>query len=47
MDAVRAGLTQKWSNGPVERFVHKLKLLKCQGYGRAGFDLLRARVRAA
>ena len=28
MDAVRAGLTQKWSNGPVERFVHKLKLLK-------------------
>jgi transposase len=28
MDAVRAGLTQKWSNGPVERFAHKLKLLK-------------------
>ena len=28
MDAVRVGLTQKWSNGPVERFVHKLKLLK-------------------
>ena len=28
MDAVRAGLTQKWSNRPVERFVHKLKLLK-------------------
>jgi transposase len=47
MDAVRAGLTQKWSNEPVERFVHKLKLLKRQGYGRAGFDLLRARVRAA
>jgi len=31
LDAVRAGLTQKWSNGPVEGFVHKLKLLKRQG----------------
>ena len=45
--AVRAGLTKSWSNGPVERFVHKLKLLKRQGYGRAGFELLRARVLAA
>jgi transposase len=32
--AVRAGLTEEWSNGPVEGFVHKLKLLKRQGYGR-------------
>ena len=47
LDAVRAGLTEKWSNGPVEGFVHKLKLLKRQGYGRAGFDLLRARMLAA
>ncbi len=39
--AVRAGLTEEWSNGPVEGFVHKLKLLKRQGYGRAGFDLLK------
>ena len=45
--AVRAGLTEEWSNGPVEGFVHKLKLLKRQGYGKAGFDLLRARVLAA
>ena len=45
--AVRAGLTETWSNGPVEGFVHKLKLLKRQGYGRAGFDLLRARMLAA
>ena len=45
--AVRAGLTEEWSNGPVEGFVHKLKLLKRQGYGRAGFDLLRARMLAA
>ena len=47
LDAVRAGLTQEWSNGPVEGFIHKLKLLKRQGYGRAGFELLRARMIAA
>jgi transposase len=47
LPAVRAGLTEEWSNGPVEGFVHKLKLLKRQGYGRASFDLLRARMLAA
>jgi transposase len=47
LDAVRAGLTETWSNGPTEGFVHKLKLLKRQGYGRASFDLLRQRVLAA
>jgi transposase len=47
LDAVRAGLTETWSNGLVEGFVNKLKLLKRQGYGRAGFDLLRARTLAA
>lgn len=47
LDAVKAGLAESWSNGPVEGFVHKLKLLKRQGYGRAGFDLLRARMLAA
>lgn len=45
--AVEAGLTEPWSNGPVEGFVHKLKLLKMQGYGSAGFDLLKARMLAA
>jgi len=45
--AVRAGLTEEWSNGPVEGFIHKLKLLKRQGYGRADFDLLKARTLAA
>jgi transposase len=44
--AVRAGLTEKWSNGPVEGFVNKLKLVKRQGHGRAGSGLLRARVLA-
>jgi transposase len=47
LDAVRAGLTEEWSNGWVEGFIHKLKLLKRQGYGRAGFELLRARMLAA
>jgi transposase len=46
-EAVRAGLTEVWSNGPTEGFVHKLKLLKRQGYGRAGFDLLRQRILCA
>lgn len=47
LSAVRAGLTESWSTGPVEGFVTKLKLLKRQGYGRANFDLLRARALAA
>jgi transposase len=47
LDAVRAGLTEEWSNGPVEGFVTKLKLLKRQGYGRANLDLLKARTLAA
>lgn len=42
--AVRAGLRETWSNGPTEGFVHKLKLVKRQAYGRAGFALLRQRV---
>jgi transposase len=41
--AVRAGLTLPWSNGPVEGAVNRLKLIKRSGYGRAKFDLLRAR----
>jgi transposase len=47
LPAVRAGLTEEWSNGPVEGFITKLKLIKRQGYGRANFDLLRARALAA
>jgi transposase len=42
--AVRAGLTLPWSNGPVEGQITRLKLLKRQGYGRAGFPLLRQRL---
>ena len=43
--AVTAGLTLPWSNGPVEGHINRLKLLKRQGYGRAGVGLLRQRVR--
>ena len=45
--AVTAGLTLEWSNGPVEGQITRLKLLKRQGYGRAGFPLLRQRLRQA
>jgi transposase len=45
--AVAAALDQPWSTGPVEGQITRLKLIKRQGYGRAGFDLLRARVLAA
>jgi transposase len=41
LSAVTAGLTLEWSNGVTEGHVHRLKLLKRQGYGRAGFALLR------
>ena len=43
-DAVKTGLTLEWSQGAVEGHVHRLKLIKRQAYGRAGFDQLRKRV---
>jgi transposase len=42
--AVYAAVTETWSNGPVEGHVNRLKMIKRQMYGRAGFVLLRARV---
>jgi transposase len=45
--AITAGLTLDWSNGPVAGQVTRLKLLKRQGYGRAGVPLLRQRLRQA
>jgi len=47
LSAITAGLILDWSNGPVEGQVTRLKLLKRQGYGRAGFPLLRQRIRQA
>ena len=43
-EAVVAGLTLAYSNGPVEAQVNRLKLIKRQMYGRAQLDLLRLRV---
>ena len=44
LSAVTAGLTLAWSNGVTEGQIHRLKLVKRQGYGRASFALLRQRV---
>jgi transposase len=43
-DAVLSGLTLTWNSGKVEGTVNKIKMLKRQTYGRAGFALLRHRV---
>jgi transposase len=42
--AVTNGLTLHWNSGRVEGTVNKIKMIKRQMYGRAGFDLLRKRV---
>ncbi|MGS1096357.1 hypothetical protein ACVCNR_17505 (plasmid) [Aquamicrobium terrae] len=40
LDAVRNAIISPWSNGQITR----LKLIKCQIYGRAKLDLLQARL---
>jgi transposase len=45
--AVRAAITEPWSNGQVEAQITKLKLVKRQMYGRANLDLLQARLLGA
>lgn len=42
--AVVAGLTVPWNNGPTEGAVNRIKFLKRQMYGRANLDLLRLRI---
>ncbi|MFJ9855777.1 transposase [Streptomyces sp. NPDC101150] len=44
LDAVTAGVTQPWNSGVVEGHVNRIKMLKRQMFGRAGFELLRKRV---
>ncbi|WP_425568879.1 transposase [Pseudonocardia xishanensis] len=44
LPAVVAGLTLPYGNGPIEGANTKVKLLKRQMYGRAGFALLRRRI---
>ena len=45
--AVRAALEEPWSSGQAEGQINRLKMLKRQMYGRAGFELLRKRVLCA
>ena len=42
--AVQAALDLPWTTSPVEGQVNRIKTIKRSMYGRAGFDLLRARV---
>ena len=44
LDAVRNAVLEPWSNGQTEGQINKLKTLKRAMYGRAGVDLLRARM---
>ncbi len=42
--AVRAAITEPWSNGQTEGQINRLKMIKRQMYGRAKLDLLEARL---
>ena len=42
--ALKAACSSKYSNGPTEGAVNRLKLIKRQMYGRGSFELLRKRV---
>ncbi|MDQ6834086.1 MAG: hypothetical protein M3008_11865 [Chloroflexota bacterium] len=42
--AVQAGLTLEWSSSQTEGQINRLKTVKRQMYGSAGFALLRQRV---
>lgn len=44
MAAVSAAIETTWSSGQVEGQINRLKAIKRQMYGRAGFNLLRSRV---
>jgi transposase len=44
ISAVAAAVDTAWSTGQVEGQINRLKTIKRQMYGRAGFELLRARV---
>src|SRR5207245_5494969 len=44
ISAVAAAVDTPWSTGQVEGQINRLKMVKRQMYGRAGFELLRARV---
>jgi transposase len=43
-EAVRSAMSEPWSNGQTEGQINRLKTLKRAMYGRAGVELLRARM---
>ena len=44
IDAVRNSITEQWSKGQTEGQINRLKTMKRAMYGRAGPELLRARM---
>jgi hypothetical protein len=44
LGAVELAIETPWNNGPIEGQINRLKVIKRQMYGRAGFELLKARV---
>ena len=44
LDAVQASLDTPWTTSPAEGQINRIKTVKRSMYGRAGFQLLRARV---
>jgi transposase len=44
IDAVRNAIKEPWSNGQTEGQINRLKTIKQAMYGRAGPELLRARM---
>ena len=44
IDAVRNAISERWSNGQMEGQINRLKTLKRAMNGRAGTELLRARM---
>jgi transposase len=43
-EAAENAVKHRWSNGPVEGHINRLKTVKRQMYGKAGFELLRSRI---
>jgi transposase len=44
IEAVRNAIAEQWSSGQAEGQINRLKALKRAMYGRAGIELLRARM---
>jgi transposase len=44
IEAVRNAISERWSNGQTEGQINRLKTLKRSMYGRAGTELIRARM---